>query len=327
MTQRPDLEQQIVAQLNAREIEEKEEQIIEAGRILSEIETVDIISAYTKVQSQISKGNKKIQLITILTRVAAVLFIPLLIASSWLLYNKEQNQDHSTTTFVTQEITCPPGMRSQVILPDGSKVWLNSESTIKFRIPFSEDIRKVDLIGEAFFDVTKNPKQPFIVKSANVGVKVYGTRFNYKAYQEDKNIEVILEEGSVGLTVSEKGMYNKTRLTPGDRAVIAKKNNAVDIKNENIDKYIAWHTGKLVFENTPMSEVALMLERWYGVEVIVQNPEIMDYSFTTTFDNESLFEVIELLEISSPIRIKYIPATIGKENNPQTRSKVFIYKK
>lgn len=326
MTQRPDLEQRIVAQLNAREAEGKEEQIIEAGRILSEIETVDIISAFTKVQSQVSEGNKKIQLITILTRVAAVLFIPLLIASSWLLFNKEQKQDHSTT-FVTQEITCPPGMRSQVILPDGSKVWLNSESTIKFRIPFSEDIRKVDLIGEAFFDVTKNPKQPFIVKSANVGVKVYGTRFNYKAYPEDKNIEVILEEGSVGLTVREEGMYNKTRLIPGDRAVIAKGNDAVDVKNENIDKYIAWHLGKLVFENTPMSEVALMLERWYGVEVIVQSPEIMDYSFTTTFDNESLFEVIELLEISSPIRIKYIPATIGKENNPQTRSKVLVYKK
>lgn len=327
MTQRPDLEQRIVAQLNARETEGKEEQIIEAGRILSEIETVDINSAFTKVQSQISEGKRKIQLITILTRVAAVLFIPLLIASSWLFYNKEQNQDHSTTTFVTQEITCPPGMRSQVILPDGSKVWLNSESTIKFRIPFSEDIRKVDLIGEAFFDVTKNPKQPFIVKSANVGVKVFGTRFNYKAYQEDKNIEVILEEGSVGLTVTEEGMYNKIRLIPGDRAVIANKNNAVDIKNGNIDKYIAWHTGKLVFENTPMSEVALMLERWYGIEVIIKNTEIMDYSFTTTFDNESLFEVIELLEISSPIRIKYIPATIGKENNPQTRSKVLIYKK
>lgn len=326
MTQRPDLEQRIVNQLNARGAEEKGEQIIEAGRILSEIETVDVISAFTKVQSQISEGHKKIQLITILTRVAAVLFIPLLIATSWLLYNKEPNQDH-ITTFVTQEITCPPGMRSQVVLPDGSKVWLNSESTIKFRIPFSEDIRKVDLIGEAFFDVTKNAKQPFVVKSANVGVKVYGTRFNYKAYQEDKNIEVILEEGSVGLTVPDEGMYKKTRLIPGDRAVIAKERYEVDVKNEKIDKYIAWHTGKLVFENTPMSDVAQMLERWYGVEVIVKNPEIMDYSFTTTFDNESLFEVIELLEISSPIRIKYIPATIGKENSPQTRSKVLIYKK
>jgi len=326
MTQRPDIEQRIVIQLNAREAEEKEEQIIEAGRILSEIETVDVISAFNKVQSQISESNKKIQLITILTRVAAVLFIPLLIATSWLLFNKEQKQDHSPS-FVMQEITCPPGMRSQVILPDGSKVWLNSESTIKFRIPFSEDIRKVDLIGEAFFDVTKNPKHPFIVKSANVGVKVYGTRFNYKAYLEDKNIEVILEEGSVGLAVNDVGLYKKMRLIPGDRAVIAKENDVVDVKNENIDKYIAWHLGKLVFENTPMTEVALMLERWYGVEVIVQNPEIMDYSFTTTFDNESLFEVIELLEISSPIRIKYIPAIIAKGNNPQTRSKVLVYKK
>ncbi|MFY9150588.1 MAG: FecR domain-containing protein [Prolixibacteraceae bacterium] len=226
-----------------------------------------------------------------------------------------------------QEITSPPGIRSMVVLPDGTKVWLNAETTLKFPVPFPKNKRNVQLQGEAFFDVTKNPEQPFIVNSANVWVKVYGTRFNCKAYQEDKNIEVILEEGRVGLSVRDEGVYKKTRLIPGDHAVITRESNKVDIKNEKIDKYIAWHTGKLVFENTPMSEVALMLERWYGIEVIIQNPEIMDYSFTTTFDNESLFEVIELIELSSPIRIKYIQATIGKENNLQTRSKVFIYKK
>lgn len=325
MTQRPDLEQRIAAQLIVRETEVKEEQIAEAGRILSEIATVDDSSAYRKVESQINKGNKKNKLITVLVRIAAVLFIPLFLASTWMFYI-QLNQDKSTK-YAMQEITCPPGMRSQVILPDGSKVWLNSESTIKFQIPFPKDSRKIDLVGEAFFDVTKNPKQPFFVNSGNVWVKVYGTRFNYKAYQEDSNIEVILEEGRVGLSVRDEGVYKKTHLIPGDRAVITRESNTVDIKNGKIDKYIAWHIGKLVFENTPMSEVAMMLERWYGIEVIVQNREIMDYSFTTTFENESLFEVIELLELSSPIRIKYIQATIGKEDNLQTRSKVFIYKK
>lgn len=325
MIQRPDLEQRITAQLNVRETEGKEEQVAEAGRVISEIETIDSHAAFAFVQNRIQKNGKATQLLRILIRIAAILFLPLILVAVWQYSDLKKSAIE--TQFAMQEITCPPGMRSQVILPDGSKVWLNAESTIKFQIPFSNDSRKVELVGEAFFDVTKNPKQPFIVNSANVWVKVYGTRFNYKAYREDKNIEVILEEGRVSLSVHDERMYKKIHLIPGDRAVIAKESNAVDIKNEKIDKYIAWHIGKLVFENTPMSEVAHMLERWYGVEVIVQNPEIMDYSFTTTFDNESLFEVIELLELSSPIRIKYIPATIGKGNNPQTRSKVLIYKK
>lgn len=327
MTQRPDLEQRIVTQLNVRETESKEEQIAEAGRILSEIETIDLRAAFIKVQNRIEEKARPIQWINILSRVAAVLFFPLLIVASWLFFKQQNQETNPVTKYAMQEITCPPGMRSQVILPDGSRVWLNAESTIKFSVPFPSESRTIQLSGEAFFDVVKNHQQPFFVCSDKVGVKVYGTRFNFKAYPKDPNIEVILEEGRIGLGVTNQGELNKTALIPGDRAVIVKENHTVDIKNEKIDKYIAWHTGKLVFENTPMNEVALMLERWYGIEVIVKNPEIMDYSFTTTFDNESLFEVIELLEISSPIRIKYIPATIGKENNPQTRSKVFLYKR
>lgn len=325
MNNNPDVGHRIVELLNEIEKQEIEDQVAEATRVISEIETIDSHAAFAFVQNQILKNWEATRFLRVLSRIAAILFLPLLLVAVWQYYNLQKSAVE--TKFAMQEITCPPGMRSQVILPDGSKVWLNAESTIQFPVPFPNESRTVNLIGEAFFDVDKRPEQPFIVHTANVKVKVSGTRFNYKAYQEDKNIEVILEEGKVDLSVHDNGMCKKISMIPGDRAVIARESNAVDIKNEKIDKYIAWHTGKLVFDNTPMSEVAQMLERWYGVEVIVQNPEIMDYSFTTTFDNESLFEVIELIELSSPIRIKYIPATIGKDNKAQSKSKVLIYKK
>jgi len=325
MTKIPHIQNNIENLLNIRSIQEPEEQIMEARQIVSEIEAIDSRAAFAQVQRRIRKEQRPGQVLNFVRRVAAVLFIPLLLASSWLLYQRLNQENH--TEFAMQEITSPPGIRSQVILPDGSTVWLNAESTIRFQVPFSENSRNVDLIGEAFFDVTKNPKQLFVVHSGNVDVKVLGTRFNYKAFEEDKNIEVVLEEGKIALNLNSDSGNKETTLKPGDRAVIQKENGETTISNQKINKYIAWHTGKLVFENTPMSDVALMLERWYGIEVIVQDKEIMNYRFTTTFENESLFQVIELLGLSSPIRIEYVPATIRKDNQTQTRSKVLITKK
>ena len=301
-----------------------EDQLMESRRIVSEIETIDSRAAFRQVQNRIQKEKRSVQVLSIAMRVAAVLFIPLLLASSWLFY-KQLNQDKASR-FAIQEITSPPGVRSPVVLPDGSKVWLNAESTIRFRIPFSSECRNVDLMGEAFFEVVKNPKQPFFVQSGNVKVKVLGTRFNYKAFSDDKNIEVMLEEGKIALTIKTGADKMDAVLNPGDHEIIEKETGETIIRNENISKYIAWHMGKLVFDNTSMSEVALMLERWFGVDVIVQDSEILNYRFTTTFENESLPQVIELLGLSSPIRIKYFPSAIGKDNQTVIKSKVIIQK-
>ena len=324
MTNTPNIHEKIKDLLKDRINQEPEEQIIEAGRIISEIENIDSKIAYAYVQRQIQKSKQPISLLNTLIRIAAMLFIPLLITSAWLFFNPQKT---SPSQFAIQEITSPPGTRSQVVLPDGSKVWLNAESTIKFSIPFHEESREVDLLGEAFFDVAENPDQPFIVQSINVKVKVLGTRFNFKDFAEDKNIEIVLEEGKISLNIPGKTGNQEAIMEPGDRAVIDKESGKATVGNENINKYIAWHSGKLVFDNTTMSEVAQLLERWYGIEVTVKDQEIMNYRFTTTFENESLFHVIELLGLSSPIRIEYIPATFGGNNQVQTKSKVLISKK
>ena len=325
MTKIPHIQDKIENLLERRSTQEPEEQVADARRIVSEIETIDSRAAFAHVQNRIKKERNQGRSLNFLIKVAAVLFIPLLLTTSWLFY--KQFHQESRDRFAIQEITSPPGIRSQVVLPDGSTVWLNAESTLKFSVPFPKDIRNVDLVGEAFFEVTKNQKKPFVVHSGNVEVKVLGTRFDCKAFEKDKSIEVILEEGKVSLNSNVASGQDESILKPGDRAVIEKATGETQIVNENIGKYIAWHTGKLVFDNTSMADVASMLERWYGVEVVVQDKNIMNYRFTTTFDNESIFHVIELLSLSSPIQMNYVQASIGKDNKTQTRAKVLISKK
>ncbi len=325
MTEIPHIQDKIKDLIEIRSLQELEDQIVDAKRIISEIKDVDSQAAFARISAQIGKEQRANRVLTIAMRVAAVLFIPLLLTTSLLFYKQFDQENRGR--FAMQEITSPPGIRSQVLLPDGSKVWLNAESTLKFSVPFPKDIRNVDLLGEAFFEVTKNQKKPFVVHSGNVEVKVLGTRFDCKAFVEDKNIEVILEEGKVSLNSNVALGKEESMLRPGDRAVIDKATGETKILNENIGKYIAWHAGKLVFDNTSMADVALMLERWYGVEVVVLDKNILNYRFTTTFDNESIFHVIELLSLSSPIQMNYVQALIGKDNKTQTRAKVIISKK
>lgn len=324
MTNSPDINHKMNHLIADRTNQEAEEQIIEANRILTEMQSIDSLSAYVQVRQRIQNDFNKYRLWEIFKKVAAVLFIPLLVTTAWFFHRQI---DHDPgKQYSIQKITSPPGIRSQVILPDGSNVWLNASSTIRFSVPFNNETRNVDLLGEAFFEVKKNPENPFIVHSGNVKVKVLGTRFNCKAFDEDSTIEVTLEEGKIALNIQSKTETNEVEMKPGDHAIVSKGRDVATIKSENICKYVAWHKGKLVFDNTPMTEVAQMISRWYGVNVIVKDPEIINYRFTTTFENEPLFEVIELLKLSSPILIKYVPATIGKDNQKLTCSKVFISK-
>lgn len=315
----------IVELLEERKNQDIESQISEASRIISKIDTIDSQSAYLNISKKIQNHNRTALFLQTLTRVAAVLFIPALIASLWL-YNQAKTPVVSLP-YAMQEISTPSGVRSKIVLPDGSTVWLNAESTLKFKAPFDPISREVSLTGEAFFDVKKNPDAPFIVQSGTARVKVYGTRFNCKAFTEEDKIEVVLEEGKVSLNTGGVEKVIEKILKPGDRAVIDKVGNQTNITNEKIEKYIAWHDGKLIFDETPMQEVAIRLARWYGIDVVIDDPRISKYKITTTFDNESLHQVLELIGMSSPIDIQYIPAAVDNTTQEQTKSKVIFSRK
>jgi len=302
---------------------------IEAGLLVEEIKSINVNNAFDKVSNRINTRSKTNRIITSITRVAAVFTLPLLVFTIWSLFSKNNTHVIAENSITWQEIQSPVGMRSHIVLPDGTDLWLNAGSKIRYGIPFIRENRQVDLIGEAFLCVVKNENSPFLVHTGNTDVKVLGTRFNVKAYPEDKQIEVALKKGSVEFYFTKNnGKKVFAKLKPNDYLILNKENNKVTKNNKDITKYISWHENVMIFDDTPMLEVASTLERWYGVKVVIASNEIKNYKFTTTFENEPLFRVLELLELSSPkLSISYTPGKMDKLSKKISHAIVTISKK
>lgn len=311
--------------IHYRKSMEEDQKIIDAGKIISEIEQVDVDRAAKIVLQRINQKKTIPLLLNYFRNIAAILLIPLLLFSAWSLF--KDRSDSKTSVVARQEITSPSGVRTKIDLPDGTMVWLNAGSTLKFPIQFVGKERDVELNGEAFFEVAKNKEKPFIVSANKARVKVLGTSFNFMSYQEDNSIEVVLKEGKV-LFESEYGKNKEQQVMEANSRLVAdKQTGKIEVSEVHVNKYIAWHENKLVFDESPISELAQKLERWYGVEVVVDDEKLHNYRFTTTFENESLHQVLELLELSSPINIRYVQAKFDSSKNIFTRSQVIISKK
>lgn len=232
-------------------------------------------------------------------KVAAAVFLITMISTLAFLHlvNKK-----SSPEITSQTISNPKGERSQVKLPDGSVVWLNAESTISYPIHFSQSIRRVALSGEAYFDVVKDLR-PFIITTESADIEVLGTSFNVSAYPDDENFSTTLVEGAVMLRIG-GGLLKKAteaKLAPNQRAKFLKSEKTLDLEMvDDISLYTSWKDGKLIFENTPFSSVATKLERWFDKEIKLLD-EIKDERFTGTFENESLEQILEVVNVSTPI--------------------------
>jgi len=300
---------------------------IEAGLLVEEIQAVNVDNAFINVIRRIHRKGRKSRSFIIITRIAAVFALPLLAFSLWSLLYMDKTADLAKSAITWQEIQSPSGMRSHLILPDSTDLWLNAGSKIRYGVPFIRENREIELTGEAYLRVSKNEKAPFIVKSENIDIQVLGTEFNVSAYPEEKKVKVSLKEGRLRFYITESdGRKVCTELIPNDHLVFNKKTNKVSKVNKNIDKYISWHQNIMIFDDTPMTEVASTLERWYGIKVVIADEEIRKYKFTTTFKNEPLFRVMELFELSSPISIKYTPEKIDKTTNTAEQSVITITK-
>jgi ferric-dicitrate binding protein FerR (iron transport regulator) len=314
--------------LNFRKGLSEEEKSAEAGRLIEEIDSVDVDGAYRNVRKRISqKRTSGISLLTVITRVAAILAIPLLVFNIWHFTYKGSSFQLAENEYTLQEISSPIGMKTHVVLPDGTDIWLNSGSKINYRIPFVGKCRTVALTGEAYLHVVKNQKSPFILKAEKTKIKVLGTQFNVKSYPEDDQIEVALIEGSVKFSFEKNGKIVSAKLKPNELLTLNKRNKHVFVKKEKLFKYIAWHKNILVFDETPITEVAKSLERWYGVEVLIKDEEIKKYKFNAVFENEPLTRVLDLLELTSPISIKYKVGKMNKKTNILNKSVITISKK
>lgn len=160
-------------------------------------------------------------------------------------------------------ITTPRGGQYQLILPDGSHVWLNSASSLRFPNFFHGENRKVELTGEGYFEVAKNPSRPFIVSLADMEITVLGTHFNVMAYADEETVKTTLLEGSVKV----KHGNNNSMIVPGQQASLQKGADQFTIDKANIDEVIAWKEGKFRFDEMNIHAIMRQIERWYDVQV------------------------------------------------------------
>lgn len=222
-------------------------------------------------------------------RIAAVLFIPLILGISIYLFYTSSGEEN----FYTAE--APLGQKAKVELPDGSTVWLNSGSNIRYSSQFNKKNRTIDLNGEAFFEVKKNTGKPFFVHTPFLDVKVTGTRFNVNAYDEEAFIETSLIEGKVNVVL--KGESEAFQLNPGNVMAYSKSTHEISTSKLNKDVAIGWKDNRLIFINDDFSKLTRKIEKWYGVEIIYNPENFKENKLTVKLqEGEQLNRLLEIIE-------------------------------
>jgi ferric-dicitrate binding protein FerR (iron transport regulator) len=193
---------------------------------------------------------------------------------------------------------------TKVTLPDGSNVWLNHNSSLKYPSSFQGNSRITELEGEGYFEVAHNAKIPFIVKTGEIQIKATGTTFNIMAYPDEARVETSLIEGKVELELMDHAgkLTPLIRLKPSDLAIFKKTGYEITTRTISDDRYFSWKEGKLVFNEEPMGEVAKKLGRWFNVDIKIEDPELLELTYTATFVQETLPQVLELMAMASPIK-------------------------
>lgn len=197
-------------------------------------------------------------------------------------------------------IRTPLGQKSEVVLPDGTSVWLNSGSTLAYNSGYGKINRKVSLEGEAFFDVVYNKKKTFEVLAGDVRVDVHGTAFGMKSYKEEASVDISLLRGHVTVH-SNSANRLLADLAPGKKAVVDKHTLACNVEISNAEVENIWRYGKLRIEDESIAEIAAKMSRWYGVNMSV-NGKIKDERYWFTVKTESLTEMLNLINKITPIQ-------------------------
>jgi transmembrane sensor len=196
-------------------------------------------------------------------------------------------------------ITTPKGGQYQIVLSDGTKVWLNAASSLKYPATFSGSERKVELIGEAYFEVAKNKNMPFKVSLNNMDIEVLGTHFNVNAYADEPEVTTTLLEGAVKL--SNAGRHSM--LKPGQQARMGRQNN-FDIQAVNTDEAVAWKNGYFIFDNENIQQIMRKISRWYDVDVdYAGNVDEGDFGGTASRFN-SISGILKSLELTGTVHFK-----------------------
>ena len=230
-------------------------------------------------------------------KIAASIILVLGIGYVFQVTDAEKEQEMESVTLL--EKSNPKGRKSTVMLPDGSKVKLNSESHLKYEE--FDNKRVVELSGEAFFEVAKNPSKPFTVYSKEISTTALGTSFNVRSYPEDLVTQVYLKSGEVEVVDFQNAPNEKLLLLPGNGAEYNTSEKSLTQKKFDSEIILAWNDNIIKFINADFKHVQNVLERWYGVEMEVKGKPDSSWRISGAFKNESLENVLSSIDFTAPL--------------------------
>ena len=226
--------------------------------------------------------------------------------SNHLLRYSSHDSIEMTNDNKNNELIIPKGGEYQVVLADGTKVWLNSASRLIYPQSFMGKERRVVLSGEAFFDVTHDAERPFVVETSRMNVKVLGTRFNVNDYDDNEEVSTTLVNGSVEIVSGDQQAF---RLVPGEQAY--GKENELEKREVNVRLYTSWIDGKFLFNNTELEEIAKQISRWYDVEIFFSSESVKKVRFTGAIVKfKPLEDLVRMIESTSQVRFSVKGRTI-----------------
>lgn len=295
--------------------------MLQAEEDLDEITSNEEVLTETKPKSLIVTFTRWLSVAAAITG--------LVIGANYLLKSKPE----SIVAPAKSEVLAKPGAKSKIVLPDGTTVWLNSGSKLTYSDNFRDSVRAVELDGEAFFNVTKDAKHPFIVHTSGIDIRVLGTAFNVKSYSSEATIEATLIRGLIEVVKKDEPKSPKIILRPHEKLIFNKeehtilKSSGIDA-NEIITKKIelapqeisitplpknrpdtalaetSWVYNKLIFEGNTFSELAVKMERWFNVHIILKDRKVSEYRFRGVFENENIEQALKALQLTASFKYK-----------------------
>lgn len=248
-------------------------------------------------------------------KIASIILLPLIVGGLLLLQNSlKVNSELKKITGLygvkQVEITAPLGGRLNFELPDGSVVWLNAGSKLKYPALFSKEKREVEVRGEAYFKIKKKDN-PFIVYNPGPDIKVYGTEFNVNSYEDNNDVTVAIASGKVALLYENEEVF----LGPGKISYYKKINKQLTIKKGNVEEFSGWREGYFVFRDAPLIKILKTIERQHNVEFIIQDTGITKHKYNASFKNHSLEQIMKMLSFSAPISYAYKDTALNKDGD------------
>lgn len=221
------------------------------------------------------------------------------VAGQTIRYGK--SEINSIRPEIYNTLVIPRGGEYKIELSDGTRVWLNSETELRYPVNFSDTCRQVFLSGEAYFEVAKNVEKPFIVRTASdIAVRVLGTKFNIACYKEEEQVVMTLAEGSIEAVNTEQ----RIRLVPNEQLVFNKQECTFTTSKVDASLFCAWKDGKFIFEKQSLEQVMKRLQRWYEMEVFYENEAIKNYRLSGyLLKYEDFSQIVRMIEEVAGLRI------------------------